>query len=242
MCSNIALPRSNIANPNTIRVNAKSAMTTEELSDSLWNLGKSAGAQARKALEKSELQLIKEIYYVRKVDDFNYSKGRFRSHVETEHREQWNHIQLNDFIETHVSPCPEFKSATTVISSYKQDVSQGQIRDWLTQFIFRLIQDPNNLPADHELNRTVVALINELGGGELDWQGLAAIDGFKMEPESVPLADGVILRKPVESDLEERVPGYMLLSMLYPTFRRNWGMPGAILELNVRGTSKGHVP
>ena len=187
---------------------------------------------------KKEGKLRKEarLYQKYKVEEFEYGAGG-EIGVSVSFpiilKKEWSFSDILELIE-FIKNLPSFKRCLAYIaeeytSHFPNPKAQAEYR--ISKFLQKTVLDylNGNFNPKNDLVRYIVTFIHNLEGAPIEWEIKVWLEGIWMKVDEIEIEKGVIIRKPVASDIEYEHS----LSMPF-SGQTQLDYPSAILEITKR--------
>ncbi|CDG64213.1 hypothetical protein MBMB1_0094 [Methanobacterium sp. MB1] len=216
--------------------------TKNELSSSLYSLFKKIIDEVNEY--KSEGKIFKSDEPVAKeVIQFQYNKGAIItqfSHKDVK-QEKWT-MERKEYINSYsdlIRHEPMFSDIISEISDkYNLNESAFVYLDFsLQNFLQKIINDDSSSLTGKDIVNYVSVFIARLENTPFNWDIKAWINGIWLEDEEYEIYDGLKIRRPTSSDLENEKSAY--IAKIFQTI--NFNKPAAIIEMNGRAKSHSEI-
>lgn len=177
------------------------------MSGSLSSLAGKVSGVVRRAKEDGSLGRVQAKVLVARPD---YSQHSLSVSLEQEVREHWDPIRLGEVIGEAVESLEgSFEDAVRELAEPLRLTEEelAELRGKLRQFLHTVGRNVANGDAKPDLDWLCARFVEEIRGGELDWEGQVWLKNVLVEGDlPIEIADGVILRSPVSEDFAFEAP------------------------------------
>ncbi len=187
---------------------------------------------------ENKLQKVQKIYIKREIKEIEYDKnGSIRHYVESftpSAKQEWDWKCISGLISKAKELRVYRKICKKIVDEYNIPEQQAEV--WLSRFVHEHIR--NYLEGHtHELVNLIVTFINDLEDNPREWTINAWVEGIWLtEIDEIKIDNGMVIRKPRLSDLEDKIPLDLPIFSKLRTFPSE--IPSAIIDIHKRAKIK----